>query len=64
MLLCYTHHVPAPYGPSALLDLLNNVKWRCGHRVEHPNAVYSDDSRAQMFIQTQRDGKDKLEGVN
>ncbi len=35
-----------------------------GIAVEHPNAFYSYDSRVQMFIQTQRDGKDKLEGVN
>lgn len=31
VLLCYTHHVPAPCGQSVLLDSLNDGKWRCAH---------------------------------
>lgn len=55
---CYPGRVQAPSGFISLLVLLNDVRVP----IEHPNSVYRADS-AQMFIQTQNDGKNKLNRV-
>lgn len=68
VLLYFTDRVPARCGRSVLCDLLNDVKWRCTHcRWASPTqftALTVTFLSAQMFIQTQDDGRDKLEGVN